>query len=635
MGGEEFSISGGGIAMAHRRFARLAFAIICFLVLGILLFLALPASSVRANPGSVRVKVNGATSGACGNNWSNACDLQYALITVTVPGDELWVAAGTYTPTTTGDDTISFQLRSGIALYGGFAGIETARDARNPAANLTILSGDIDNDDNANPATDVSQIFGDNSCNVVNADNVDSTTILDGFTITAGDEECGYFDGGGLTSQNGNPTLNNIIFSGNYAYYGGGMYSSDGRPTLTNVAFLGNMAEDIGGGLYTTVSTPTLSNITLSSNWAYVCSGLAIDKGSATLTNVTISGNSAEWYGGGMCVLGPASPTINNTIIWGNIAYTDTQVYISSATPTFNHSIVQGGCPTGSACTNIITTDPKLAPLYNNGGATPTMALGGGSSAINAANLTDCPATDQRGYPRRAANGFCDIGAYEAQPNAIATSSGSGQATPINLAFTLPLQATVLDAYNNLLGGVVVTYTMPASGASAVLSSNPRISNASGAISTNATANGIAGAYNVTADAAGGVLSAHWGLINQKGTTTSTITSSANPSLVGRSTTFTVTVTSPSGGTPTGTVDFYEAISPAAAASSAPRKTLASQSLVNGSATFTASSLSVGAHNLQAQYSGDANYSATNSALYLQQVQYDSKLNLLFPWINR
>ena len=109
------------------------------------------------------------------------------------------------------------------------------------------------------------------------------------------------------------------------------------------------------------------------------------------MTNVTISGNNADWYGGGMCLLGPVTPTIRNTILWGNTAYTDTQFSNSSATPFINDSIVQGGCPTGSTCTNIINTDPRLVPLYNNGGGTPTMALGNGSSAINAANSANCP----------------------------------------------------------------------------------------------------------------------------------------------------------------------------------------------------------------------------------------------------
>jgi hypothetical protein len=56
-------------------------------------------------------------------------------------------------------------------------------------------------------------------------------------------------------------------------------------------------------------------------------------------------------------------------------------------------------------------TDPKLGPLADNGGPTPTHALIG-SPAIDAADSSSCPSTDQRGAPRPSGLA-CDIGAYE------------------------------------------------------------------------------------------------------------------------------------------------------------------------------------------------------------------------------
>jgi hypothetical protein len=57
-------------------------------------------------------------------------------------------------------------------------------------------------------------------------------------------------------------------------------------------------------------------------------------------------------------------------------------------------------------------TDPKLGPIANNGGPTPTMALLPGSPAIDAGDTSLAPATDQRGFPRPAGLA-ADIGAYE------------------------------------------------------------------------------------------------------------------------------------------------------------------------------------------------------------------------------
>ena len=81
-----------------------------------------------------------------------------------------------------------------MAVYGGFAGTETARDQRNPAANVTILSGDIDNNDSQTPIiTDLTTVTGNttNSYHVVTGGATGAT--LDGFTITAGNAN-GYSD---------------------------------------------------------------------------------------------------------------------------------------------------------------------------------------------------------------------------------------------------------------------------------------------------------------------------------------------------------------------------------------------------------------------------------------------------------
>ena len=61
---------------------------------------------------------------------------------------EYWIAAGTYTPAEPdGDRAASFKLAAGDRLLGGFAGWETQADQRDPTANVTILSGDLNGDD--------------------------------------------------------------------------------------------------------------------------------------------------------------------------------------------------------------------------------------------------------------------------------------------------------------------------------------------------------------------------------------------------------------------------------------------------------------------------------------------------------
>lgn len=70
-----------------------------------------------------------APGGNDGTSWKDAyVDLQDALA-VAQPGDEIWVAAGIYTPDRgTGDRSATFELVSGVGMYGGFAGWETRRN---------------------------------------------------------------------------------------------------------------------------------------------------------------------------------------------------------------------------------------------------------------------------------------------------------------------------------------------------------------------------------------------------------------------------------------------------------------------------------------------------------------------------
>src|SRR5439155_26976177 len=113
-----------------------------------------------SNP--IRVATNGLTAGACGSTWATACAMQHGLKDVAVSGDELWVKSGSYKPSSSGDRTASFQLRTGIELYGGFAGTETTRGQRQVGLGGGILLGDLNGDDAPNFAN-----IRDNSLHVV------------------------------------------------------------------------------------------------------------------------------------------------------------------------------------------------------------------------------------------------------------------------------------------------------------------------------------------------------------------------------------------------------------------------------------------------------------------------------------
>jgi hypothetical protein len=94
---------------------------------------------------------------------------------------------------------------------------------------------------------------------------------------------------------------------------------------------------------------------------------------------------------------------------------------------------------------------------------------------------------------------------------------------------------------------------------------------------------------------------------------TTKVISSANPSVSGRSVTFTATVSAnePGSGTPTGTVTFKDG-----------GKVLGTATLdASGKASYSTSSLSVGAHSITAVYSGDGNFGGSTSSVLTQNVK--------------
>jgi hypothetical protein len=83
--------------------------------------------------------VNGSATGiGDGSSWTDAYKTIQAAVTVAVSGDEIWVAKGAYTATT----SPIVAMKAGVALYGGFLGTENSRDLRNPAVNATIIDGE-------------------------------------------------------------------------------------------------------------------------------------------------------------------------------------------------------------------------------------------------------------------------------------------------------------------------------------------------------------------------------------------------------------------------------------------------------------------------------------------------------------
>ena len=286
-----------------------------------------------------------------------------------------------------------------------------------------------------------------------------SDCILSGNSTGSGEDS-----GGGIVNG-GTATLTNCTLSNNFADYGsGGGIENYGTLTLANCTLSGNHANNgFGGGGIDNNGTATLTNCTLSNNAAtgggFQGAGFQ-SVGAATLTNCTLLGNRTapgNPYGiGGVLNLGSEAITLNNCVVANSIG---ADLGSQQGGPiNVSYSLIgDGGDGVSGTRDHLLTGDPMLGALQNNGGPTQTMMPQAGSPAINAGSVAlavdqnNHPlVTDQRGAVR-VVNGLIDIGAVESA----ATVPPQGLVVTTDQDTDSPPQITLRDAilYAEFLGG--------------------------------------------------------------------------------------------------------------------------------------------------------------------------------------
>ncbi len=206
------------------------------------------------------VRAGASPVGADASSWATATPYLQDALDAAQFGDAIWIAAGTYKPDASGNRNVSFLLKNGVGLYGGFAGFETELEQRDWEANPTVLSGDI-----GAPGDST-----DNSYCILYAAKTGFSTRIDGLVIEAGNAgnpdnvnvfahqpghsgSAVYLDGQGA----GNfayLTIAHCLIRRNRADYFGAVYANgrdNGKTSLVveNSLFERNKAGFKGGGI--------------------------------------------------------------------------------------------------------------------------------------------------------------------------------------------------------------------------------------------------------------------------------------------------------------------------------------------------------------------------------------------------
>ncbi|RMG67233.1 MAG: T9SS C-terminal target domain-containing protein [Bacteroidetes bacterium] len=424
------------------------------------LLVSLTFALISNSQAQVFVKA-GATGAGDGSSWTDAyTDLQDA-IDAAPGGAELWVAAGTYTPsrTTSGNTSDNkakertFFINKSLSLYGGFAGTESQLAQRNWNSNHAIIDGDLGN------GKRVYQLF--------RIQQQVSVTI-DGFTLQRAEAEgpSDQSDGAGILAHNlSTLTLRNLdcydleakrdggilhitqlsqLYIEGCGFYGGeskkgGALHADNLSNLTivNSYFCGNEADGgsgMGGAIYATqLGSFTLTGSAFTNNEAENHGGaIYLKNGSATtLTNNTFTNNEADNHGGAVYLSSYGAFNAYNTIFWDNEDQNGSQHvaasvwYTNASLPSFRNCILKGSQGSGANwpatltdAGNNLDQNPLFASLAGPDGqdcsGDEVIGVSSGSPALNNGdpNAPNLPAVDLNNQAR-VQDGLVDIGAAE------------------------------------------------------------------------------------------------------------------------------------------------------------------------------------------------------------------------------
>ena len=291
----------------------------------------------------------------CGDSWANACQdfacIEQYLTNSGYYTQQVWVKKGTYIFSS--QVSINCQSSGKLEFYGGFDGTETALAQRDWENNVTILSGDINDDDTKgvdNYVTNYSNISGDNAPSLLSI-QYSPDFVIDGFVITAVKTKFNSpYASRAITfnTVSTNLLIKNLLFAGNDFLEKGAsleIYSCQ-NVYMDNLTFKGNRGSTYSISYINTSTNVYMRNSLFLNNTAVYGGALRFSNSSAMLGNVTFKENLAEQNGGAIYLM---STDLNmaNVIITGNKAnqgaaiynFSDNNLFISQSTIASNNTL--------------------------------------------------------------------------------------------------------------------------------------------------------------------------------------------------------------------------------------------------------------------------------------------------------
>lgn len=330
-----------------------------------------PSSEIEPARCLYQVEPSGLGSG---QSWEDSANLHEAmeylaaaLLSGTCQEGELWLAAGTHNA----ESGSSFELISGMSLYGGFAGGETTLNQRNPNLHRAILMGD--------------------AAHIVVMRSQDMTEArLDGVTLQGGRAHGAQdsANGGGVLVVDSRIRLVDIEFISNEALgHGGALFAQGSVVSVENARFVSNTAVKDGGAVALVGSTFIATGIEFVANRADRGGGIFINGGlevrienSTWLTQVARQGgaifdsasqaliltrakfqnNQGYDAGGAVYFAATQEPLLGNAVLVGNSAPRGASIFVDSVATGRMAGLTLAGNQPGTEGANIEVVDGSL-----------------------------------------------------------------------------------------------------------------------------------------------------------------------------------------------------------------------------------------------------------------------------------
>ncbi len=249
-------------------------------------------------------------------------------------------------------------------------------------------------------------------------------SVLDGFTIVNG-----FGDGGGIEIS-GSPTIRNCDIRENFGFVAGGIaVYAKSDPLIQHCIIEGNtggFGRALGGSFATAgisfdLASGTVRDCRISGNFGWEAGGISVNNSDVQFVNCLIIGNQTDSAGGGAAIRGTTSTRfIHCTIVGNSASFGGGGIGIDFGSPSVWNSIVWGNSPDGIGFTGLrgtmtLVQFSDLQEVWTGSGsgnisddpqfldAKGDFRLSAGSPCIDSANNGLTPpglSIDLRGNPR-------------------------------------------------------------------------------------------------------------------------------------------------------------------------------------------------------------------------------------------